>query len=276
MFYTSSFIAKDSKLDRAYFDDSESSIYLVFEGGETFGYRDVELQDFDNICNSFDVDNAVAYFNMGHTGTSLGKTRPKDYLFRGDYAFGEEKGMIKYTDYHSPTNSSAVEDVFYDSDSSSMWVIFTGGPTYRYDDVPYNEFSKISEAASVGAAVNLFRSRFLTRGVYLGYLDVDDFEQKENDNPGLQKGNLYLVSSNEKPKTFFNVFANETPKEVTKTDTVKPHEVEFKTDVTGDKVFTYLVSADSIDDAISQLNVVSDALNSVLTILSVKVIYERN
>lgn len=275
MFYTSSFIAKNSKLDRAYFDDSESSIYLVFKDGGTFGYQDVELQDFDNICNSFDVDNAVAYFNMGHTGISLGKTSPGDFVFRDDIVFREDQ-MIKYTDSHSPTNSSAVEDVFYDSDSSSMWVIFTGGPTYRYDDVPYNEFSKISEAESVGAAVSLFKKRFLTPGVYLGYLDVDDFEQKENGNPGLQKGNLYLVSSNEKPKPSFNVFVNETPKEVTKTDTVKPHEVEFKTDVTGNKVFTYLVTARGIDDAISQLTVVSDALSSVLTILSVKVIYERN
>lgn len=209
--------------------------------------------------------------------------------------------MIKYTDSSKP-NSTAIRSVFYDSETESMHIIYNGGTAYRYDNVNYESFESIAEAESAGKAVNAFKlGRTHPGGVYMGTLFDSDFESREEDDnmhssclslnehttlddlnnvtdiftkksgftgasnavksgDGLQKGNtVYLASKNLTMPTSTNTY-----------------EVEFRMDLTGDRTFSHFTKATSIEDAISKLSIISDALEAVLTILSVKVIYERN
>lgn len=185
--------------------------------------------------------------------------------------------MITYTDCHVPSNSTAVNGIYFDATSDTMYVIYTGGQTYRYDGVDYADFERIAEAQSVGHAMNKFRFSFSGGSRSLGIMWGDDFEQAEDDNvvafpdfnsnankvrkdAGLKEGNIvYLASKNLTMPTSTNTY-----------------EVEFRMDLTGDRTFSHFTKATSIEDAISKLSIISDALESVLTILSVKVIYERN
>lgn len=186
--------------------------------------------------------------------------------------------MIQYTDSYKP-NSTAIESVYYDSENESMYIIYSRGLTYRYDNVDYRSFEDISQAESAGKAVNAWKmGRTLPGGTYLGYLFDSDFESREEDDnviafpdfngtanevredTGLKEGNVvYLASKNLTMPTSTNTY-----------------EVEFRMDLTGDRTFSHFTKATSIEDAISKLSIISDALESVLTILSVKVIYERN
>lgn len=185
--------------------------------------------------------------------------------------------MIKYTDSYKP-DSTAIESVYYDSDNESMYVVYSDGLTYRYDNVGYESFDTISQAESAGKAVHAWKmSRTLPGGTYLGITFDTDFESREEDNlitlpdfnssnnevsedGGLHDGNLvYLASKN-----------------LTVAASAMSYEVEFKMDLTGERIFKHYTKATGIEDAISKLSVISDALQAVLTILSVKVIYERN
>lgn len=184
--------------------------------------------------------------------------------------------MIKYTDSSKP-NSTAIQSVYYDSEAESMYIIYISGLSYRYDNVSYGSFEDIAEAESAGKAVNAFKSgRNHPGGVYMGVLFDSDFESREEDDNvvnfpgtntpkhtfagGFKGGNLVMLSS----------------KNLTMAASTMNYEVEFRMDLTGDRVFTHYTKATSIEDAISKLSIISDALESVLTILSVKVIYERN
>lgn len=186
--------------------------------------------------------------------------------------------MIKYTDSHVPSYSSAIEGVYFDAHSDKMYIIYIGGRTYRYDNVDYSDFEKIAEHASPGKAVDDFKRTFIGKSTSIGCLWANDFEHveenvvafptvkmKSNSNKlksdaGLQGGSLTMLSS----------------KNLTMAASTMSYEVEFRTDITGDRVFTHYTKATSIEDAISKLSIISDALESVLTILSVKVNYERN
>lgn len=48
------------------------------------------------------------------------------------------------------TNSSNVESIGYDADSSTLQVEFKNGSTYQYFDVPENIFIGLRDADSVG------------------------------------------------------------------------------------------------------------------------------
>lgn len=49
-----------------------------------------------------------------------------------------------------PVDSSNVESVGYDEDSSTLQVEFKDGSTYQYFDVPQRTFEELRDAASVG------------------------------------------------------------------------------------------------------------------------------
>jgi hypothetical protein len=51
-------------------------------------------------------------------------------------------------------NSSQVKGVAYDQDSRELFVQFTNGSEYKYNDVPYEEYSNLASAPSVGSYLN--------------------------------------------------------------------------------------------------------------------------
>ena len=53
-----------------------------------------------------------------------------------------------------PVASSNISAVGYDADTSTLYVRFTNGSEYAYDDVPQDEFDNLVNASSVGSALN--------------------------------------------------------------------------------------------------------------------------
>ncbi|MGW4928262.1 KTSC domain-containing protein [Agromyces sp. NPDC004153] len=50
--------------------------------------------------------------------------------------------------------SSNVEAIGYDADSSELWVQYWGGKTYIYDNVPDSTYHELIGASSIGSYMN--------------------------------------------------------------------------------------------------------------------------
>lgn len=81
----------------------------------------------------------------------------------------------KYT-HQKSVDSSAIEEVYYNANDRSLYLVMTGGSGYRYKDVTLNVYRALVDSNSVGRYyANNIKSNY-GPGEYLGYFNDSDEE----------------------------------------------------------------------------------------------------